>query len=824
VTDPGGSLTRTTRDALGRVRQLDDPDRGTTIHVHNGYGELVSTTDALGRVATFDYDGLGRTRSRTDKQPGQKTLTTTWLWDKAPNGAGKLHKLVGPGGTKNYTYTSRGQLESLALTVVAKGETFEAKLGYDTFGRVETITYPTPAGAPPFVVTQEYDPFGHVLKVRDDAVDYWHLTDVDNAGRFREEVFGNDVLTERSYFASKQRLKSITTQLGATTVQSLAYEYDARLSLKSRTDALQLQNPTERFRYDALDRLTCAYFSAKEDPFAPCASSYGYATNGNLTFKSDVGVLSYTDPAHPHAVTKAGGNGFGYNAVGNQVKRPGGVVVTYTPFDLPMAIEQGASWVSFGYDGDQKRIRKTTPKEETLYVEGLYERVTQMASAQTEHRYFIHAPERVVAVVTRGGKEPGTLYVHTDHLGSVDALTNEKGTVVERRSYDAFGQRRNPTWGQAPPGSFASKITKGFTGHEHDDELGLVNFKGRILDPKLGRFLTTDPIVSNLYFGQSFNAYSYTLNNPLAFVDPSGFQPNAVNEPGVMVMPTAHIEASPGARPPRGPGGDPPPRVSLGPTSDAAAFGVASPPTDVDTTGSWFAPDPSLPIIELPHATGPGSEDPFGIKPPALAVGYDRPLSLLEQFLSGEQSGGRTTFMLPFEPGFFRDLGIALAADDLQVVTLRPQITEFLPPSLREAALGRMAGVAIPMVAAALTPGLADDLALAGGQTAGKAIHLNANNATSRFGLYEIRINSELYKVGKADLNRITQSSGKPTRLHQQVRELRKLYGKGNVGDFVEDLGVVTTSQAKAAETARLRAIYKATGKVPPGNQRSFKP
>jgi hypothetical protein len=58
-----------------------------------------------------------------------------------------------------------------------------------------------------------------------------------------------------------------------------------------------MQNKTERFRYDALDRLTCAYFSAIEDPFAPCATSYAYAPNGNMTFKSDVGVLSYDDPA-----------------------------------------------------------------------------------------------------------------------------------------------------------------------------------------------------------------------------------------------------------------------------------------------------------------------------------------------------------------------------------------------------------------------------------------------------------------------------------------------------------------------------------------------
>jgi YD repeat-containing protein len=203
--------------------------------------------------------------------------------------------------------------------------------------------------------------------VRDDTTTYWHLTDVDDAGRFREEVFGNDVLTERSYFSDKQRLKSITTQRGATLVQSLAYEYDARLSLKSRTDALQPQHPTERFRYDALDRVGCAYFSVNEDFFAPCASIYGYAPNGNLTFKSDVGVFSYTDPAHPHAVTSAGGESYGYDAVGDWVTRPGGVTVSYTPFDLPKQIKQGASATSFGYDGDQRRIRKTTPTEETLY-------------------------------------------------------------------------------------------------------------------------------------------------------------------------------------------------------------------------------------------------------------------------------------------------------------------------------------------------------------------------------------------------------------------------------------------------------------------------
>jgi RHS repeat-associated protein len=68
-----------------------------------------------------------------------------------------------------------------------------------------------------------------------------------------------------------------------------------------------------------------------------------------------------------------------------------------------------------------------------------------------------------------------------------------------------------------------NKVRLGFTGHEQDDELGLVNMRGRMYDPRLGRFLTTDPIVSLPRDPQSYNRYSYVLNRPLKLVDPSGW-------------------------------------------------------------------------------------------------------------------------------------------------------------------------------------------------------------------------------------------------------------------------------------------------------------
>ncbi len=92
----------------------------------------------------------------------------------------------------------------------------------------------------------------------------------------------------------------------------------------------------------------------------------------------------YGDPSHPHAVTAAGGGTFAYDAVGNQIQRTGvSGTIAYTPFDLPASYTLAAGGVvTLDYDGGQHRIRKrappfaTTPQQETVYFDDLYERVT----------------------------------------------------------------------------------------------------------------------------------------------------------------------------------------------------------------------------------------------------------------------------------------------------------------------------------------------------------------------------------------------------------------------------------------------------------------
>ncbi|WP_207217691.1 MULTISPECIES: FG-GAP-like repeat-containing protein [Sorangium] len=521
VTDPGDAKTTTERDAYGRVRRHIDPDRGTAVAHYDGFGQQTSTVDALGREVSWKHDRLGRAVERSDEDG-----TTTWTWDEAEHGVGKLAEVASPEGHRTtYRYDALGRLREEELAI--EGERFATTVDYDGHSRPFRLWYPQAEGERRFGVRRIFDAHGHLVGLRNERSRemFWRLEDTDEAGRIRIEEFGNGVTTERSYHETKGRLRRVATMKDHVVLQDLWYGYDDRLNLSSRRDD-RLER-TEHFRYDKLDRLTCA---ARHERF--CLFETTYAPNGNIREKPDVGEYTY-DPEHPHAVRTAGADVFAYDAVGNQVRRPGVEEIRYTAFDLPASITLagGTGTVDLDYDGDQRRIRKTTPMEQTVYAGDLYERVTDLATGVVEHRYTVRSSERAVAVVTkRAGGEARTLYIHVDHLGSVDLLTEgrgeDAGREVERRSYDAFGARRDPvTWRRAPKAEAPpALLARGFTGHGSDDELGLVHMKGRLYDPKIGRFTTPDPVVSRPLFGQSWNAYSYVLNNPLAYVDPSGFQ------------------------------------------------------------------------------------------------------------------------------------------------------------------------------------------------------------------------------------------------------------------------------------------------------------
>ncbi|MBN2728561.1 MAG: RHS repeat-associated core domain-containing protein [Bacteroidales bacterium] len=116
-------------------------------------------------------------------------------------------------------------------------------------------------------------------------------------------------------------------------------------------------------------------------------------------------------------------------------------------------------------------------------------------------------------------------YVLTDYLGSIDAvLPAVSGVlpVVEYYSYDAWGNRRDPSDWSLSETRTTFITDRGYTGHEMLDEFDLINANGRIYEPSTGRFLSPDNYVQAPGFSQSFNRYAYGFNNPTMFTDPDG--------------------------------------------------------------------------------------------------------------------------------------------------------------------------------------------------------------------------------------------------------------------------------------------------------------
>jgi RHS repeat-associated protein len=121
-----------------------------------------------------------------------------------------------------------------------------------------------------------------------------------------------------------------------------------------------------------------------------------------------------------------------------------------------------------------------------------------------------------------GGSTETMYYIHNDYLGSITAITDEDGNLVESLSYDPWGRRRNADdWTDYNVTS--TLFDRGYTGHEHLDQFGLINMNGRVYDPFLARFLSPDPFVQAPGYSQNYNRYSYAWNNPLKYTDPSGY-------------------------------------------------------------------------------------------------------------------------------------------------------------------------------------------------------------------------------------------------------------------------------------------------------------
>jgi RHS repeat-associated protein len=480
-------------DSYGNRTSYSDPNSGTTTYEYNALGELVSQTDASDNTFSLSYDQLGR----IDEKEGPEG-NVSYSYVTTSNGFGKISSISAPDSAEvEYEYDALGRTTS--VTERTGNKSFTTDYSYNQHGDVTEIQYPSGVE-----VEYIYDQSGTCTEIMLGTQSIWTLQSLNSSGQPLSVILNGASDTVGYSYDDYGHLAEKVTSMGTQ-----AYSWNLRSGdLEGRSYTTTGINASESLSYDGSSRLT-GYAGNK---------SVTYEANGNISSKTDAGEYSY-DATKVNAVT--GIDTLGYTAVPRLAQQ-----ITYNASGMVSTITQDSKTAVFRYNTGNQRIRMqlfdTTALVMTKYYSGSYEKEIKGTAVRELH--YISSPYGLIGVMIKQNNTEKFWYAETDHLGSVTGLYNSGGQSDSVRfSYDAWGRRRNPTDWSYDSIAATFLIDRGFTGHEHLDSFGLINMNGRVYDPVVGRFLSPDPIVQDVENSQSFNSYTYCLNNPLLFTDPSGF-------------------------------------------------------------------------------------------------------------------------------------------------------------------------------------------------------------------------------------------------------------------------------------------------------------
>ena len=491
ITNGPRTTVRCLYDMAGNRTFLEDSDLGSSQDTYNAFGELVSHKDSHGETL-FEYDAGGRII-----QESRPDVVISTSYDSGWKGA--VDEVVSDGSiysSYGYTYDSYGRV--VKKHTVIDDKEYETTYTYNSANQVETIKYPGN-----LKIRNAYDACGIQTSVSnaDSQKTYWKLHSLDARGQIEKEEYGNGLITTTTHDPKRGTVSSIVTP----GIQNWAYTFDAVGNLVVRRDVSR--NLTESFSYDGLYRLITVSKNGQ------VTQSMTYDNAGNITSKSDVGKYIYTD---------------GSNRLSSITNCKCSVAtwdeISYNSFGKITQIASGLTILRIEYGPDRSRVLSDIHNVRKYYVDNLFEQ--KIESSKISNTNYIFAFGKAIAIVSQvdNGKRD-IKYLHHDHLGSIQAFSDELGKLYQELSYDAWGLRRNPdTWVVFDVVASSNAYNEhGFGGHEHIDLFELVNMDGRMYDPVVGRFISADPFIQSPDFTQSLNRYAYCINNPLSLIDPSGY-------------------------------------------------------------------------------------------------------------------------------------------------------------------------------------------------------------------------------------------------------------------------------------------------------------
>ena len=565
IDDAGNNATIMTYDDRGLQRTLDDPDSsGVWYTNYNVFGEVWRTRDPKTAdpdwTMTITYDQLGRPKQRIEAEG-----TTNWVYHTANTATDKakglLKTVTGPldgnpsGYQEEHWYNAKGLERQTRVTINGGGHF--TNMTYNAAGRLETMTYPQTTLANRHTYAWNYTN-GYTSQVSEATLPIWTLHASDALGRHEHVKFGlgTTVYDERRITSpASTRLTGIQTgQSLGTGSQNYSYSWDNAGNLVERKN-LAPGGKTEGFAYDSLNRLQAATLDTTQTLDVDYDDSMG--NTGNIKYKSDFGTYTYglwgAGPRQVSQVSGAESMTYHYDANGNmdcrgwniasQACTPAGTAdeIQWTSFNLPTRIERGSSYAAIAYGPDRQRVREVRfANGSSTMTEVVGPHFQMEASADmTRFRNNVLVDGQIVYFqvddeIPGDGHSATTYptyayYVHRDHQGSIDEITHAWGTsgAPVPYSYDAFGKRREPDWTADADESqlylTGHMATRGYTGHEHLDALGLIHMNGRVQDPILGRMISRDPVLGDISNPETLNRYSYVGNNPGTNADPTGY-------------------------------------------------------------------------------------------------------------------------------------------------------------------------------------------------------------------------------------------------------------------------------------------------------------
>lgn len=565
IEDAGNNVTTMSYDARGLQRTLDDPDsNGVWYTDYTAFGEVWRTRDpktaSPNWTLTLAYDQLGRPKQRVEGEG-----TTNWVYHTANTATDKakglLKTVTGPVDSNPTGYQEEHWFNAKALErqtrVTIEGASYYTNMTYNAHGRLATMTYPQTTLANRYTYGWTYTN-GYTSQVSQDSLAIWTLQAADALGRHEHVKFGlgTGVYDERrTTHPASTRLTGIQTgQSMGTGSQNYAYLWDNAGNLVERKN-LAAGGKTEGFAYDVLNRLQEVTLNNVQTLDVDYDDAAG--NTGNIKYKSDYGTYTYGQwGAGPRQVSQVSGPEsmtYHYDANGNldcrgwnvatQTCTPTGTAdeLQWTSFNLPKRIEHGSDYAALAYGPDRQRVkdtRLTAGGALTRYVAGPHFQ-KELAAGLTRFRHNVLVDGRIVYFQVddeiAGDGHTGTsyvtyaYYVHRDHQGSIDEITHAWGTAGAPvpYSYDAFGKRREPDWTADTDESqlyvTSHMATRGYTGHEHLDVVGMIHMNGRVQDPILGRMISRDPLVGDIGNPETLNRYAYAGNNPATYTDPTGY-------------------------------------------------------------------------------------------------------------------------------------------------------------------------------------------------------------------------------------------------------------------------------------------------------------